>query len=300
AAIDAEREALDRSLAELDAERLRRGDEGDLDAQIRALEAAMAPHAANLELFDQEPAWADLFDHDYGTPLYPLKWWMFRYYRHWRQADAVVAALGPRFGVDDFAGLRRRYLEERAAREALARHWEVATARKAGFDNLDRGRRSALAAVAELDARHLARARRILRERLRETSPQALLTRLQGPPTLAAWLRRIAAIEAKGRLLAASFTAWVQQPQRRLRDEFDADERELVALTSGHERAMAWEDFVDTHADPEPAWAARRLAYQDARRRLLAFRAYDDLGAEGGDDELWAAVVGEALPRPRD
>jgi hypothetical protein len=46
------------------AERARRGDRAAIIARLGEIETAMAPHAANVEAFERESTWPELFDLD--------------------------------------------------------------------------------------------------------------------------------------------------------------------------------------------------------------------------------------------
>ncbi len=294
-ALGRDRAELDRTIQEIDEEQARRGDRAEIIARIHEIEAAMAPHAANVEAFEREPTWPELFDLGYGTPRYNVPWWMFRHYRHRRQAAALVASLGPSFEASTVAELRERFLYERESRSALAREWEASTVRKAGLDNLDHGRTVATTSRDAIIVRHLSAARRLLVEHLRKGPPGGLTERLEGLPTATEATLRIAGLDAQHQVLSEVFQRWVERPRKELVDLLNHDEGAVLELSDPEiERSLPFDEFVDTYRDPQPAWDARTLRYAQLRDRVLEFEAY----GEHEPGTCWQTqILGEAVLR---
>jgi len=293
-ALNGARAELDRTIAELRGELESRKAGPDRSAQIRELEAAMAPHAANVEMLEREPTWPELFDLDYDTPRYAVPWWMFRYYRHKRQASALIERLGPHFGATTLAQLRERFIEERSARARLARDWEECKARQAGADNLERGLKLARATRDGIVVRHLERAREQTRELLRVHPPQQLREDLADDPSASAILLRIDGLEAQRRILLDIFQAWIERPRAELVALLNRDEADAARLgREGIARSMPWETFVDTYRDPRPAWDERTRRYDRCRRQVLDFS--DDRQSAV---DWWQRMLGAEPPLP--
>ncbi|MCA9662649.1 MAG: hypothetical protein KC486_30190 [Myxococcales bacterium] len=296
AAIEADRRELERGVADLEAERARRGDSAALAERLREIKAEMAPHAEVIDLFEREHAWRELFDLGYGSAGYPLRWWQFRYYRHRRHADELLASLGPQVGAATFAELRERYLAEREARAALAREWESCTTRKSALDNLDRGLRVALAARDAVAERHLAGVRRSVRKRLHKLPPDELAERFTDLPEVHRAALHIAGLDAKRRALERIVHAWIERPRTELLELLNGDERDLVELArDGCERAMPWELFVDAYPDLRPRWSERWRIFERCRGALLGF---DDYASRTAGMSWWQVMVGVDPPPP--
>jgi len=298
-ALNDERAELDRTIREIEAEQVRRGDRAPIIARIGELEAAMAPHAANVEAFEREPTWPELFDLGYGTPRYNVPWWMYRHYRHRRQAAALVDSLGPRFGASTVTELRERFLRERDARSQLAREWEECTVRKAGLDNLEHGLEVARKSLRAIITRHLSTARRLLCEHLRKTPPEALIERswasFPAHETAREAVLRIAGLDAQHRHLGELFHRWVERPRKELVDLLNQDEGDMLELSGENvERSMPFDEFVDTYRDPRPAWDARSQRYAELRRRVIEF---DDYGSHRAGMSWWQQLLGDE-PEP--
>lgn len=325
AALNDERAELDRTIREIESEQARRGDRAAIITRLGELEAAMAPHAANVEAFEREPTWPELFDLGYGTPRYNVPWWMFRHYRHRRQGAALVESLGPRFDASTVGELRERFLRERDARSQLAREWEECTVRKAGLDNLEHGLEVATESLRAIIKRHLSAARRLLCDQLRKTPPEALIDRVAtcsaadeeatpeaspeaspkaspeaspkaNPATRLAALR-IAGLDAQHRHLSEVFHRWVEVPRKELVDLLNHDEGDVLELSGDDvERSMPFDEFADTYRDPQPAWDARYERYAELRRRLIDF---DDYGEHQRGMSWWQQILGDE-PAPAD
>lgn len=305
-ALNDERAELDRTIREIESEQARRGDRAAIIARLGELEAAMAPHAANVEAFEREPTWPEIFDLGYGTPRYNVPWWMFRHYRHRRQGAALVESLGPRFDASTVGELRERFLCERDARSQLAREWEECTVRRAGLDNLEHGLEVATKSLRAIIKRHLSAARRLLCDHLRKTPPEALVDRVaacsaadeeadpETSPEANLAALRIAGLDAQHRHLSEVFHRWVELPRKELVDLLNQDEGDVLELSGDDvDRSMPLDEFADTYRDPQPAWDARFKRYAELRRRLIDF---DDYGAHRPGMSWWQQILRDEPP----
>lgn len=96
--------------------------DNELSIAIDDAERTVAPLRQSTMALEAAPVFLELLEYRYGTETYAIRFWQSLYYRHWKYGDLVVEAFGPTFGVETFADIAGKYVEERAARRTLEDH----------------------------------------------------------------------------------------------------------------------------------------------------------------------------------
>ncbi len=297
--LDDDRRALAATVAEITA----RPDYADRDGRFNEFEIhltelaeEMKPLQESLATFRAEPLWDELYDVGYDTPRYPLKWWSFRYYRHWKLGDEIVERLGPRYTATTFDALRRRFDDERQALATLSDEWEGWRARKTALTQLVRTHDDALAGLENLETRHLTLVRARVEEHLRGLPQGDALALVDAFPPARVAMRRIFGVDAKQRYLREIHAEWIKAPLKDLRTTLAKNERQLVKLARPKSAGRTFDAAPTRFRDRGPAWEKRRGRYSECRDHILVFHDYD--AYQPATTLWWDLMVGPAQDAP--
>lgn len=268
----------------------------EFEIHLTELAEEMKPLQESLAAFRAEPLWDELYDIGYDTPRYPLKWWSFRYYRHWKLGDEIIERLGPRYQATTFDALRRRFDDERQALATLSDEWEGWRSRKTALTQLVRTHDDALAALANLETRHLTLVRARVEEHLRGLPPEDALALVDAFPPARVAMRRVLGVDAKQRYLREIHTEWIKAPLQDLRTALGKNARQLAKLARPKSAGRTFDAAPERFRDRAPSWEKRRGRYGECRSSILAFHDYD--AYQPANSLWWDLMVGPGRDAP--
>ena len=249
------------------------------EASIRLdeLDGALAPLEHSVTELECEPFFAEIYRSGYGTEGYVQRFWQSSYYRHWKYADLIVERHAMRLGVQDFAGIRRKYAEERDALASLRTNRTEWRNRLRDLDQLEAKATRLAEELTTLERRTLVWVRGRVREHL-DALPDLERSRMLGDDEeLRVALARVSGVSAKHRYLAALLDHAIQPPIADLSAALDKANRDITKLIRPKNIGRHWQDADYQRRfgkDRTVSWSKRRSRIRDARTRVVEFHDY--------------------------
>lgn len=263
------------------------GPHGELQTKLTEAQSMLQPWAQDCAKFEHLPGFEDLIESGYDTPRFALSFLSARYWRLWKQGDAVCEALG----MDDFGD------------DVLPAYQEVVAKRQQWRDVVFtiQGNIDAVHALVQAHDRCVAEIP-LMPQRILEQSQQGLAEHLQhadmalledwlgAPPdrVIQQALRRAAGVRAKLGFLQEAvdkgLSAFIADLEKR-QFKFERKVRK-------YNRSKNWGgQFGPEHQDQKfgtklAKYRAEQLKLQNQMDRLMGFEAYDGFDLDQ-DPELW-------------
>lgn len=264
------------------------------EAHIRLaeLDEAIRPLQQSVGQLESEPHFRRLIQTGYGTDQYGGRFWQTSYYSDWKNGDLIVEKFGSRYGVEDFGGLRAKYLGEREALVPLTanrREWQQ---KLKDVAELEEQLARAQEDLANMTPRQLAWARGRVRAHLESLPPADLTALLAHDEELRVAAARVAGARAKLDYLEQLVREMIQPAIADLRSAGNKANRDIVKMKRTKNAGRMWSDADYDRRfgkDRRASWDKRRGRIRDVRTRVVEFHHYDRWSP--AQDFLWWDVM---------
>jgi hypothetical protein len=300
-----DREALERTLARLDAEpdfaaraRLLDPVVGELTLAAQELREARAPLDETWARL-QHPRLEHLVEVEYGTPRYAVPWWRASYYSDWAAGDEILERFPEKHTGDThaFGALREIYLQLRESIREFDVRQQALEARVAQIHGLEAEHAAAAEGLRTIDQRHLDLTRRELAERCALLAPEQLARRNADDAELDALVKRQAGLAAK-----AGYLEEMRRELDRLSNELTGQVTKARAERTKYSRPKkagtrfprdkVAHRFRDRSASSQRYWERYDRGY-------ARMRDFDDYGRVSlASDLLWWDVMTDGCHAP--
>lgn len=274
------------------------GPHGELQTKLSEAQSMLEPWEHECAKFEDLTGFDDLLESGYDTPRFSLSFLSARYWRLWKQGDAVCEALG----MDDFGDdVLPAYQEVVAKRQ----QWRDVVATIQG--NIDavhalvQVRDRCVAEIPLLPQRILEQSQQGLAEHLLHADMALLEDWLGAPPDRAIQqaLRRAAGVHAKlgflNEALDKGLSAFISDLEKR---QFKFERK-----MHKYNRSKNWGvQFGPEHQDQKfgtklAKYRAEQAKLQNQMDRLLGFEAYDSFELDQDPEMWWWHMTGKQPSR---
>ncbi len=271
------------------------GADNAIAIKLAEVDDAIRPLHDSVTTLESEPYFAELIRTNYDTDAYVGRFWQLSYYRHWKNADIIVAKHGTRMRVTRFAELRDKYKEEQAALGSLIgekRRLERARNEVAG---LLQKRDAAARAVENAAARTLGVVRSKVQSHLRPVALDAVAQLFPGEEGVEFRLKRIAGVQKKRDYARAMMEHFLLSTRDNLSRVVQKASRAETKYGRAKNARRTFQVDVDrAFPDKRDAWRKRRDRFSFGMRRLSAFDDWSR-GSLAGDFLWWDVFMDGSL-----
>jgi len=301
-----ERDTLERTLARIRADdryvqrQLLVGPQGVLVVELEERVSMSEPWEEEARKFEGLDGFLELLELGYDTPEFSESWWQPRYWKHWKQGDAICAELGLNDFGDDVLPAYRPVCDKR---DEWRRQIAATRSKVADVHHLVQTHDAAVARIPELPARTLDQCHDRLADYLRQADHQLLATWNDQEPapdravTMA--LRVLSGLHAKQSFLAELRGKGIDPFVRDLHDRAAKYHRKANKFTRSKYRGMSWPDSaMDLRflSEKAPKYNARISKLEALIARVLEYDDYGRFDLRNDPNLWWLEFAGKRPP----
>ena len=268
--------------------------ENEVQIRLAELDEAMVPLRTSTSAMESTPYFMELLAHRYGTDEYTMRFWQLGFYTHWKNADLIVAAFGPRSGAVDFKTLAARYVDEKTALDELQRGRSALLARRQQLNDLQRELAEVDASINDVDSVTLQAVRTRVVDHLRPLDEQTLVAIFANHDAGLLACKRIIGIGKKKAYLSSLEQEQVKSGLEEMQATNAKLARSRTKLTRSKYFNVSWPDTeVERLVGPDrrERWGKRRESMGQARTHIVEFHHYERWNPAA--DFLWWDVMSD-------